>query len=378
VRVPSNDPIRTFAPLLGSLTAAVTDTIGTGWYLQGERTRRFEAEFAAYVGAAHCVGVANGTDALELALRALGVGAGDGVVTVTNAGGYTLTACAAIGATPVFVDIDPTTLTIDLGATIRAVASTPGVRAVVATHLFGYGVDIGELRARLDAAGRAEVSIVEDAAQAHGCVVDGGRVGSLGDAACFSFYPTKNLGAIGDAGAVTTGRDDVAERLAALHQYGWTQRYVSSVAHGRNSRIDEIQAAALSVALGHLDGWNDRRRSIVERYSAAAPASVDVVHGRAATTPRFVAHLAIARTSDRNGLVDHLEAHDVATGLHYPVLDTEVAWIGDIDHVEHPTTHARQARDEIVTLPCFPGLTDAEIDHVCTALRSFVPVSDHG
>ena len=247
MHVPMNDPRRTSASISGAISVAIERVVSSGWYLSGNETTGFEAAFAEHVGVPDCVAVANGTDALELALRALGVEPGDRVLTVSNAGGYTLTALAAIGAVPCFVDVDPVTLTLDISAAVDA--ATSRTTAVVATHLFGYAVDVSELRRCLDAAGHRHVVILEDAAQAHGASVDGRRVGSLGDAASFSFYPTKNLGALGDAGAVTTRHADVAHRVRSLHQYGWTQRYVSTIPGGRNSRIDEMQAAILGVAL---------------------------------------------------------------------------------------------------------------------------------
>lgn len=366
-----NDPKRTHAAISDSIATAVTRVVDSGWYLSGVETSRFESAFAEYVGARHCVAVANGTDALELALRAFDVQPSDQVITVTNAGGYALASIAAIGATPVFVDVDPDTLTLDIAATVDAVGAA--TKIVVATHLFGFAVDVGELRRCLDAAGHHRVLILEDAAQAHGAVVGGTQVGALGDAATFSFYPTKNLGALGDAGAVTTSHDDVVDRLRSLHQYGWTQRYVSTMPGGRNSRIDEMQAAVLTVALPHLAGWNERRRSIVRRYTQSAPGDVEMVHAAAVDSAGFVGHLAVARTGDRSALVAHLSDHGVDTTVHYPVLDTDIPWLADIEHIARPTPQAIRACGEIVSLPCFPALTDAEVDHVANALAGFRP-----
>jgi aminotransferase EvaB len=366
-----NDPRRTFESISASLTAVITDVVRSGWYLLGTRTEQFESAFAEATGAPHCIGVANGTDALEIALRSLGVERGDEVVTVSNAGGYTLTAVAAIGAVPVFVDVDPATLTLDLNQAVRAVG--PRTMAVVATHLFGWAIDVPRLRRLLDDSGWAEVPILEDAAQAHGAAFHGRRVGSMGDAACFSFYPTKNLGAMGDGGAVTTVRSDVADRARALHQYGWTERYVSTHPGGRNSRIDEIQAAILTEGLVHLDEWNERRRWIVERYRAASSDAIGMVHNPRDDAARFVAHLAIARTPHRDEAAAHFARRGVATAVHYPVLDTDVVWLKTLGHVRHPTPNAEQARDEILSLPCFPALDDDEVDQVCSALTDFEP-----
>lgn len=360
-----NDPKRLFDEHAVDIRSAVNGVLESGWYLLGSRTAEFERLFADFCGAAHCVGVANGTDALEIALRALEIGPGDEVIMVANAGGYSTTATVAVSACPVYVDIDPATLTLDIDSVVAA--TSPTTRLIIATHLYGYAVDIRRLRRILDDAGRRDIMILEDCAQAHGAVVGEETVGTLGDIATFSFYPTKNLGAFGDAGAVVTNSDAFADRVRSLHQYGWGRRYHSELAHGRNSRIDEIQAAILTTCLPHLGRWNKRRVAIVNRYHDAARSSIEIVHG-SADAGRFVGHLAICRSTERERCTDQLKRAGVATIVHYPVLDTDAPWIEQFDHRIHCMDHSIAARSQIFTLPCFPTMTDQEIDHVCESI----------
>ena len=262
--------------------------LASGWYILGRECAAFESEFAAYCGVAHCVSVANGTDALELALRGLGIGPGDTVATVANAGGYSTTAIRAVGAEPLYIDIDPSTM--NMSAADLAARLTPAVRAVIATHLYGRMADLPAL---LAVTGRAAVPLVEDCAQAHGAAIGGKKAGSWGALACFSFYPTKNLGALGDGGAITTNDGQLAQRVKSLRQYGWSGKY-QCAEYGRNSRMDEMQAAILRAKLPHLDGWNARRREIAATYSAA-------LAGQPVECPRdfgedYVAHLYVIRT----------------------------------------------------------------------------------
>ena len=367
MRVPMNGPKRLFDQLAAPIREAVDRVLSSGWYLLGDETSNFEQSFAEVCGADHCIGVANGTDALELALLALEVGKGSEVVTVANAGGYATAAAIAVGACPVYVDIDPKTLTLDLESV--AAALSEATRVVIATPLYGYAVDVPQLRRILDGADRADVRIIEDCAQAHGAAIRGSAVGGLGDIATFSFYPTKNLGAFGDAGAIVTSSDELARRVRSLHQYGWVARYRSELPYGRNSRMDEMQAAVLSVCLPHLGQWNERRVSIVERYRDAAPERIAVVHA-GAEAGRFVGHLAIASVAERTEVVNHLESGGVATAVHYPVLDNETPWMNDFDHRVVSVETSGEMRDQIFTLPCFPTMTDGEIDIVCERLAS--------
>jgi dTDP-4-amino-4,6-dideoxygalactose transaminase len=337
----------------------------SGWYILGPRVREFEAAFARYCGVAHCVGTGNGTDALELALRAAGVGAGDQVITAANAGGYGTTAILACGAVPQFADIDPATLLLDPAAVEAALA--PQVRAILATHLYGRMVDMPRL---LAVAERGNVPVVEDCAQAHGARLFERPAGSWGAAGCFSFYPTKNLGALGDGGAIVTADAALAERARRLRQYGWSRRYQAELAGGRNSRLDEMQAAILLAKLPHLDAWNERRRAIAAAYSEAFAALG--VHAPAASGADYVAHLYVLRVPDREAFREALAAAGVGADVHYPLPDHhQPCWrAAPWAACNLPVTEL--CCRQVVTLPCFPELTDEEVNRVIATVARVV------
>jgi dTDP-4-amino-4,6-dideoxygalactose transaminase len=356
-----NDLRRQNRTLHREIAAATTRVLDSGWYVHGPELRAFEEEFAAFVSRRHCVGVGNGTDALELALRALDVGPGDEVLTVANAGMYATAACVQIGARPVYVDVEPATLTMSPAAARAAVG--PLVRAVVVTHLYGYVADVDAIR---EAVGPTGPPIVEDCAQAHGGRLRGRPAGSLGDVATFSFYPTKNLGACGDGGAVVTDDGVAAARLTKLRQYGWGERYHAELSHGRNSRLDEIQAAILRVKLPHVDGWNAARRRIHAAYRAATRGTG--LHLDHPDDERFVAHLCVARCRDRDAVRNRFREAGVATDVHYPVLDFRQAAVAELPHRVASAAESERAVREILTLPCHPDMTAAEIDRVREAI----------
>lgn len=365
-----NDLLRQTTALHHELAAAVNRVLASGWYILGRECAAFEAEFAAYCGVAHCVSVANGTDALELALRSLGVGPGHTVATVANAGGYSTTAIRAAGAEPLYIDIDPSTM--NMSASDLAARMTPSVRAVIATHLYGR---MAHMPALLAVTSRAAVPLVEDCAQAHGASTGGKKAGSWGTLACFSFYPTKNLGALGDGGAVTTNDGTLAKKVKSLSQYGWSAKY-QNAEYGRNSRLDEMQAAILRAKLPHLDGWNVRRRAIAATYSAA-------LVGKPVECPRdfdeaYVAHLYVIRCQARHQVQAALKACGIATDIHYPVPDhwQEAARGTTAAATELPATE--QAVCEILTLPCYAELEDCEISAVARALQALAQEAQVG
>jgi aminotransferase EvaB len=358
-----NDLLRQTTALQGELSASVNRVLASGWYILGRECGAFEAEFAAYCGVAHCVSVANGTEALELALRSLGIGPGDTVATVANAGGYSTTAIRAIGAEPLYIDIDPATM--NMSAADLAARLTPAVRAVIATHLYGRMADLPAL---LAVTGRAAVPLVEDCAQAHGAAIDGKKAGSWGALACFSFYPTKNLGALGDGGAITTNDPNLAQHVKSLRQYGWSGKY-QCTEYGRNSRMDELQASILRAKLPHLDGWNARRREIAAIYSAAlADQPVQCPRDFGAD---YVAHLYVIRTQAREQVRSALKEHGIATDIHYPVPDhLQEAARGTHAASAAPLPATEQAAREILTLPCYAELDDGEVAAVAGALHA--------
>jgi aminotransferase EvaB len=335
-----------------ALRDAAARVFASGWYVLGDEVSAFEREFAQFCGTRDCVGVGNGTDALELALRASGVERGARVAVVANAGYYASAALAAIGAEPVFVDVDET-LTM---APASLEASIGGVTAVVVTHLYGRLAAIEAIVVIADAHG---IAVVEDCAQAHGAQRLGRRAGSFGTAGCFSFYPTKNLGALGDGGAVVTSNDAIASRVRVLRQYGWSQKYRVEHAGGRNTRLDELQAAFLRIKLPRLPAWNAARLAIARRYQ-------DRLRGLPIMLPDFrddenVAHLFVVRVQHREAFRARLREAGIATEVHYPVPDHRQP-VRTMRDVELPMTEA--ACRQVVSLPCYPGLPLSEVDRV--------------
>ena len=356
MRIPLNDLRRGTMAHAQALGQAIDQVVASGSYVLGEAVTRFEREFAHYCGAAHCVGVASGSDALEIALRAVGITPDHDVVTVANAAMYSTLAIRAVGARPFYVDIDPTTLTMSATSLQGALGRRPG--AVIVTHLYGRLADIGAIG---ELAERAGVPVIEDCAQAHGARAHGIRAGSFGNLSCFSFYPTKNLGALGDGGAVTTNDSSLAARVRALRQYGWLQKYEVTLAGGRNSRLDELQAAVLSAKLPHLDTANARRRAIARAYSER------ILHPHlrkpAIEGENHVAHLYVIQTGDRESLRSHLTEGGVGCAVHYPIPDHRQPVMGGTYETTCLPITERACR-EVLTLPCFPELTESEVEHV--------------
>jgi dTDP-4-amino-4,6-dideoxygalactose transaminase len=344
------------------LTKAMEGVQERGWYILGPETDAFEQAFATYCGVAHAIGVANGTDAIELALLALGVQAGDTVATVGNAGFYATTALLAIGAVPVFVDVDSKTQLMSLDALGRVLRTT-SPQCLIVTHLYGRLADVEGI---VDECGTRGIPVIEDCAQAHGARRDHRRAGSFGVAGCFSFYPTKNLGAVGDAGAVVTRHPKIANRVRSLRQYGWDEKYRIAQRHGRNSRLDEIQAAVLRAKLPYLDDWNLRRRDIARRYTN------EILHPRVKCPTAFgddhVAHLYVIRCENRAGLRRHLESEGIVTEIHYPIPDHHQPAF-NFHSTRLPVTE--RLADEVLTLPCFPEMTEDEIIRVIGAVNAW-------
>lgn len=339
---------------------AVGRVLAGGWYIKGPEHDSFESELAAHLGIAHAAAVANGTDALVLALRAIGCSAGSEVVTVANAGGYASNAAAQIGCSVVYADVDPETLLMTVETLEAAIGSS--TKAVVLTHLYGNLADVPAIAAFCHDRG---IPMVEDCAQAISGDLGGRKVGTFGDVAAFSFYPTKNLGAAGDGGAIATNDDEINAQVRALRQYGWTAKYTVTEAGGRNSRLDEVQAAILRIGLRRVDGLNARRREIVQRYAAAVQGpGVRLVTGAGCET---VAHLAVIRAPDRTRT--RAVFHELAIGsdIHYPIPDHRQP--GLRKPVRHTALlETERAAEEILTLPCFPEMTHDEVDRVCAAI----------
>jgi aminotransferase EvaB len=350
---------------------AVSEVLDSGWYVHGPHHKAFEAQLADFVGVGHAVGVASGTDALMLALAAVGCGPGKTVATVANAGAYTSVAAAAIGCSITFVDVDPDTLLIS-PESLKEALGRQRIDALVLTHLYGNSVSSEAFRICRNAG----VPVVEDCAQAIGAKTSEGYCGALGDVATFSFYPTKNLGAAGDGGAITTDDENLADTVRSLRQYGWDQKYRIVAPGGRNTRLDELQAALLSVGLEELPRLNARRRSIVQSYAVAVENNPDL---RLVTgfDESASAHLAVVQTArgQRDNLRAYLSDHGVASDVHYPVPDHQQPGLQSSIDPESPTElpHSEAACESVVSVPCFPELTDEQVKRVATALTDWQP-----
>lgn len=361
--IPLNDLSRIDPVTLGAEIDVVSKVISSGQYMKGKFTADLELRITDLTQGSGTVTVANGTDALMLAMLGIGLGPGDFVATVPNAGGYTSTAAIRIGVEPVLVDIDPVTGQMSTDSLRQVLASAKSIKAIVVTHLFGLMADVPAIRSICDQFG---VLLIEDCAQAFGANLQGRHVGSWGDAATFSFYPTKNLGAFGDGGAISFKDEKHLSRARQLSQYGWSNRYEVSLIGGVNSRIDEIQAAVLLLRLKRLNEENERRREIVARYQSVLNGERRMIH---ASNETFVAHLAVMVTPSRDADIDHISRSNIGTGIHYPILDNhQQAWKSIF--LGQTVPFAEINVGQILTLPCFPNLTDSEIEQVCKTLKA--------
>ena len=361
--IPLNDLSRIDPINLAAEIDIVSKVISSGHYMKGRFTSELESKITELTQGSGAVTVANGTDALMLAMMGLGLQPGDLVATVPNAGGYTSTAAVRIGAVPVLVDIEPETGQMSNDSLQEVLSHTESIKAVVVTHLYGLMADVIAIRNTCDQFG---VLLIEDCAQAFGANLHGQPVGSWGDAATFSFYPTKNLGAFGDGGAISFKDEKHLSRARQLSQYGWSSRYEVSLLGGVNSRIDEIQAAVLLRRLERLNEENERRREIVARYQSALSGDRRMIQ---VSNETFVAHLAVMVTTSREKDIDYLSHTGIGTGIHYPILDNhQHAWKSIFSGQTVPNAEINVGR--ILTLPCFPKLTDSEIEQVCKTLNA--------
>jgi dTDP-4-amino-4,6-dideoxygalactose transaminase len=343
---------------------AIRRVLEQGRYILGEEVRSFEAEFASFIGVQHGIGVGSGTEALHLALAASQIGPGDEVITVSHTAVATVAAIEQTGATPVFVDIEPNFYTLD-PAQLHSVL-TERTRAIIPVHLYGQPADLDSI---MKIARERNLLVIEDCAQAHGATYRNQRVGSWGDIACFSFYPTKNLGAVGDGGMVVTNNASLAERARLFREYGWAERYVSHLA-GWNSRLDEIQAAILRVKLRFLDRDNEARRRIAKKYcERLSDFGIGLPEIRAGVTHAF--HLFVIRSTRRDALQAHLKEKDIGALIHYPMpVHQQPAYRGRLKGSECLPETERAAR-EILSLPMYPELGDGEAEAVIREVQQF-------
>lgn len=349
---------------------AMRDVMENGRYILGPKVRDFEVHFAKYMGVDHCIGVASGTDAVHLSLRACGVKTGDGVITASHTAVATVAAVEWLGAIPVLVDIDPESYTLDpqkVTNTLHERKTTLTIKAIIAVHLYGHPADMNALR---EIATRYGVALIEDCAQAHGAAVGDRKAGSMGECGAFSFYPTKNLGAFGDGGAIVTGDAGIAERLRFLRQYGWRERYISEGV-GYNSRLDELQAAVLDVKLRWLDAGNEQRRRISALYN-------DGLSGTPLDLPRekpgarHVYHQYVIQSAERERLRINLENKGIQTSILYPMaVHQQPAYRDRVMMGEGGMAVTENIVQRIFSLPIYPELGDAEVERVIENIRSY-------
>jgi dTDP-4-amino-4,6-dideoxygalactose transaminase len=366
--VPVTDPLAQYQALGTEIREAINRVLDSGQYILGPEVSGFEEEFAAYLGTVEAVGVASGTDALALALTALGIGPGDEVITVSHTAVATVAAIEQSGATAVLVDVEPGHLTMDPACLSQVINAR--TRAIVPVHIYGRPADLNAIQTVCSKHGLA---LVEDASQAHGATFFGTRVGSFGDVGIFSCYPTKNLGALGDAGVIVTRDPQVAARLRRLREYGWRERNLS-IETGVNSRLDELQAAILRVKLLHLDAGNARRRAVAGRYrSRLKGLPIELSPDRPGS--ESANHLFVVEVEERDNLRSRLRADGIDTAVHYPnPVHLQPAYIGRIRTAcSMQVTEAAAGR--ILSLPMYPEIGDEAIDRVCSALARSVPLS---
>ncbi|HWE76475.1 MAG TPA: DegT/DnrJ/EryC1/StrS family aminotransferase [Stellaceae bacterium] len=365
--IPQADPRAGYRAHHAEIDAALARMLEGGRYILGPEVEAFEREFAAYIGARHGIGAASGTEALVLALKALDLGPDDYVATVSHTAVATVAAIELAGAKPLLIDIDPATYTIDPAKLETALIKPPGkIAAVIPVHLYGLGADMSAISALAKGHG---FRIIEDCAQSHGAFLDGRRLGGIGDLAAFSFYPTKNLGGIGDGGAVLTNDPALAARLKELREYGWRQRYISDRT-GMNSRLDEMQAAILRVKLRHLDGDNAGRQAIagIYDYGLRWCEGIGLPARRQGGTHVF--HQYVLRCRDRDTLQAALKARNVGTNIHYPIpVHLQPAYKDRVAVGPGGLRESERAAREILSLPMFPELGEARAARVVAALK---------
>lgn len=352
-----HSPFKDFESIQKNINNAVDKVINSGKYINSFYVEKFEEAFAEYIQVEHCVAVANGTDAIRIALIAMGVNPGEEVITAANAGGYTTAACYQIGAQPVYVDVDEDTL-IDLDKILLSITSK--TRVVVATHLYGQMVDVRRLRNILP----RNILILEDCAQSHGATLRLDKAGSVGDCATFSFYPTKILGACGDAGAILTNSIDIATRIKRLRTYGWGDRFIYETKYGGNSRMDEIQAAILCEKLHKIEELIIARRCIAELYRSQFP-DLDWV----GKIDNSVFHLCVLRIKNhRHQFISHMANSGIETSVHYPVPDyLQPAWYNDKIYLENTENYCSQ----VVSIPLRPSLSGVEVKKIINTIKEY-------
>lgn len=352
------------------INEAIQRVLDSGWYILGEEVAAFEKEFASYIGVGHGIGAGSGTEAIHLALSACGIGTGDEVITVSNTAVATVAAIELTGAVPVFVDIEPETYTLNPGKIEEVI--TPRTKAILPVHLYGHPADMAPI---MKTAQKHRLRIIEDCAQAHGATYRGRRVGSFGDMACFSFYPTKNLGALGDGGIVVTNNESLAQRARRLREYGWSERYISSLT-GWNTRLDEIQAAILRIKLRHLDDDNAKRNHLATVYTKALE-TLNIRVPVCMKNATHVYHLYVIESLRRDDFLGFLRERGIGAAIHYPVpIHLQPAYRGRIRGADSLPETERAAR-EIISIPIYPELQENEMKWIVNTIHTYEACNDH-
>lgn len=364
ITVPLNDLNLRIQENKAELLSLFENFLNSGNFILGPEVEKFEKEFASYLGAKYCVGVGNGTDAIELSLRCLGLNNKNQIATVSNAGMYSSTAISAIGAQPIYMDVDESNYCVTVSEIKRVIDL--GVNAIIITHL--YGNMIGNLEEIKEICNKNSVFLIEDCAQAHGASVNGNFAGVFGNVSSFSFYPTKNLGGLGDGGAIVTNDSSVAIKARELRQYGWGQKYIINSHGGKNSRLDEIQAVALRYFLKKLDLNNQRRIMIADRYSKSLSNPNIIVPKYKKGS--YVAHLYVIRSNNRGDLQRHLSINNIGSSVHYPLPD-HLQTINSQNKKTNILPVTEKLANEIITIPCYPELTDIQVEHVINAINKW-------
>lgn len=358
-----SNPKTQYLSYKSEIDAAISRVLDSGWYILGNEVRSFEEEFASYIGVAHGIGVGSGTEAIHLALNACGITRGDEVITVSHTAVATVAAIGLAGATPVLVDIDSDLYTIDPVKIESAITSN--TKAIIPVHIYGQAADMDPV---MEIAKKYRLKVIEDCAQAHGAKYKGQCVGSIGDMGCFSFYPTKNLGAIGDGGMVVTNNSNLNKKAKLLREYGWKERYVSS-SKGWNSRLDEIQASILRVKLKHLDKSNQKRRKVAGQYRKDLK-DLPLELPKERRNCKHVYHLFVIKTNKRDTLQDYLKENDISTSIHYPVPIHRQPYYKDSFKSSFLEV-TEQIAGEILSLPIYPEISLNEIKMVINTIKGF-------
>lgn len=344
------------------LDARIKEVLDSGWYLLGKQDKTFEENFAKYCGVKHCIGVANGLDALNLIIRAYGFGVGDEIIVPANTYIATILAISENGCTPVLVEPDEKTFNINVDLIEEKITSK--TKAIMVVHLYGQAVEMEKV---WNLAKKYNLKVIEDSAQAHGAMYKGKRTGNLGDASGFSFYPGKNLGCMGDGGCVTTNDDELATKIRAIANYGSDRKY-HHIYKGINSRLDEIQAAVLDVKLPHLDADNARRREIANYYCKNIT-NPKIILPQTYSEDAHVWHVFVVRCDDRDALQKHLEVNDIQTNIHYPTAPHKQGCYSEYAHLSLPVTEKIHA--EVMSLPISPVMTDDEVKKVVEVINEY-------